>query len=75
MCPRSRKFCISRDVIHTVRHDLAEFGVDKVVHLDLVGTAFRPVVAAGVPVGSDWLFSKSIEMTGLPAACMAIVAA
>jgi uncharacterized membrane protein YtjA (UPF0391 family) len=32
------------------------------MHLDLVGAAFRPVVAAGVLVGSDWLFLLRVDL-------------
>src|SRR5208283_5361982 len=39
---------VGGDVIHAIRYDLAEFGVDEVMHLYRVGTAFRPVVAASV---------------------------
>ena len=42
--------------MHTVRHDLTEFGVDEVTYLDLLGAAFRPVVAADVRAGTDRLF-------------------
>jgi hypothetical protein len=58
-------------VIHTIGHDLAEFGVDKVMHLHLLGAAFPPIVTAGVLVGTDCsFFFVSIEMTGLPTDCM-----
>src|SRR5208283_3250482 len=49
---------VGGDVIYAIRYDLAEFGVDEVMHLYRVGTAFRPVVAAGVLVGADWLVSR-----------------
>ena len=68
---------VGGDVIHAIRYDLAEFGVDEVMRLYRVGTAFRPVIAAGVlvqgPIGS--FFFVSIEITGLPAACIVSAAA
>jgi hypothetical protein len=30
---------IGRDIIHIVRHDVTEFGVDEVMYLDLLGAA------------------------------------
>src|ERR1700747_3249519 len=37
---------VRADVVNSVRNGFAEFLVDEVVHVDLVGTALGPIVAA-----------------------------
>ena len=44
---------VAADVIDAVRDRFAEFFVDEVVHVDLVGATFRTVVATRVLVGAD----------------------
>jgi hypothetical protein len=44
---------VGADVIDAVRDLFAEFFVDEVVHVDLVGTTFRTIVATRVLVGAD----------------------
>ena len=44
---------VRADVVNSVRNGFAEFLVDEVVHVDLVGTALGPIVAAAVLVGAD----------------------
>src|ERR1700761_2156152 len=44
---------VGADVIDAVRDRFAEFFVDEVVHVDLVGTTFWTIVATRVLVGAD----------------------
>src|SRR5260370_4897015 len=44
---------ILRDVVDAIRNGFAEFLVAEVMHVNLVGAAFRSIVAARVLVGAD----------------------
>src|SRR5580704_4228804 len=46
------------DIVDAIRDHLAKFSVDEIVHLHLIGTALRPIVAPGIPVVSNKLVSR-----------------
>jgi len=64
---------IGADVVHPVRHDLAEFLVLEVVHLHALRITLRTIIGATVLViAISSFFLVSTEMTGCPAACAAM---
>ena len=52
---------ICADVIDSIRSDFAEFLVDEVMNLDLVGTTFWAIVAARVLVRADGLLFLGVD--------------
>jgi hypothetical protein len=52
---------ILRDVVDAIRNGFAEFLVAEVMHVDLVGAAFRSIVAARVLVGADQFLLLGVE--------------
>jgi hypothetical protein len=59
---------IGRDLVDAIRHHFAEFSINEIMHLDLVSTPFRPIVAPMFlygPISSFCLVS--IEITGASA--------
>ncbi len=58
---------VARGVVHAVRGDLAELGVDEVVHLDRFGLPLGLPFPAAVFIGADEiLLFVSKETTGWP---------
>src|SRR5277367_2934808 len=52
---------VGADVIDAVRDRFAEFFVDEVVDVDLVGTSFRTIVATRVLVGADQFLFLGVD--------------
>src|SRR5271167_479613 len=52
---------VGADVIDAVRDRFAEFFVDEVVHVDLVGTTFRTIVVTRVLVGADQFLFLGVD--------------
>ena len=59
--PDAHPPCIGANVVHAIRHDLAELLVLEVVHLHAPRIAFRAIVGATVLVVADQLFLLGID--------------
>jgi hypothetical protein len=56
---------IGRDIVDPIGDDFTKLFVNEVMHIDLVGTAFRSRGASAVLVATDWLLLlRTIEITG-----------
>src|ERR1035438_4210923 len=52
---------IGRDVVDAIRDDFTKLLVNEVIHIDLVGTAFRPIVTSAVLVAADWFLLLCVD--------------
>ena len=52
---------VGGDVVDAVRHHLAVFGIDEIMHTDQIGIALRPIVAANVLVWTDQLLLLGVD--------------